>query len=431
MAPGEGPALECPMATGPVRGDFRPPGSKSLTQRWLLLAALASGRSTIRHALRSDDVDALAGGLRALGADISWTDQATLVVEGCGGRFPSSGLLHAAEGGTPARVLMAAAAMADRPATVDGSDRLRARPMRDGAALLEVMGARVRRVGAGELPLEVCGGPCFGRGGEFQIDRPASSQFVSAVALLGPWLERGLSLRVRGGVPSASYVALTVQCLRGLGVAAIWDGHAIHVPPGPPQAFDVTVEPDASSAAYGFAVAALVPGSRVHVPALSLASGQPDVAVARALSDMGSTLESDASGCTISHGAPWRGGVLDASDWPDGSLAVMAVAAGMDGVTEVRGLSTLAAKESDRVASMQAWLEAAGAVVERGPDWIRIRGPFGHGRPVLVDTMRDHRVAMSAAVAGALRGGVRVADPRCVDKSWPGFWRAWADLLGS
>lgn len=423
---------DVPKASGPVCGDFVPPGSKSLTQRWLLLAALADGDSVIENALQSDDVQAMVAGLVALGAQVVWRADGALQVRGVAGRFPGGGLLHAGEGGTPARFLMAAAARARRSSVIDGSARLRLRPMQDGAALLNALGAQVSRCGEGELPLRVEPDAAGGRGGTIRMKRPSSSQFLSAVALTAPWMPEGLRVEVEGGMPSDSYVALTVQCLRSLGVVASWDDHtgSLQVEPALLQGFHVRVEPDASSAAYGFALAAIVPGSRVRVPGLRAASAQPDLAVVEALRRLGARVESDAIGVAVCHAGALRGGVLDAGRWPDGSLAVMAAAATAVDTVELRGLATLADKESDRIACMRAWLEPMGVQVEHGADWMRIRGPVRPGAEARVDTRRDHRIAMSAAVLGAACGGVRVHDPACVSKSWPGFWTAWANLLG-
>lgn len=430
-ASADGSPWRVPVARGPVVGAWNPPGSKSLTQRWMLLAALAQGTSRIENALRSDDIEALAEGLVTLGAELRWIDATTLQVRGVGGRFPCGGMLHAREGGTPARFLMTAAAMSEQPSVVDGSTRLRERPMRDGAELLRAMGAEVRRLQHGELPLAIEPGRAFRRGGEFEVDRPASSQCISAAALVAPWLERGLRLRVRGGAPSGSYVALTLQCLRQVGVPCGWDGERLTVSAAPVRAFEVRVEPDASSAAYGLALAAVIPGSRVHVPGLRADSAQPDVAVWRALRSLGA--HDAGTPDAVGLAADGAGGTreLDASDWPDGSLAIMAAASAWAGPVRILGLGTLAGKESDRIEAMGAWLAASGATVERGVDWVRIGGPWSHRNLVTVHTCRDHRVAMSAAVVGSARGGIDVLDPRCVEKSWPGFWGAWADLVAS
>jgi 3-phosphoshikimate 1-carboxyvinyltransferase len=415
-----------------VVGAFRPPGSKSLTQRWLLLAALADGTSILRNALRSDDVEALAGGLRTLGAMIRWIDVDEIEVHGVAGRFPRGGLLDAREGGTPARFLMAAACLGSRRSVVDGSSRLRKRPMEDGIALLRAAGATARRLEGGQLPLEVIPASADPMR-EIEIARPASSQFLSAMAIIAPWLPEGLRVRVRDGLPSASYLALTIHCLARLGVQAEWDESAgvLDIRPRPLAGFEMFVEPDASSAAYGWALAAIHPGSEVVTPGLAANSAQPDMAVRGALVAMGAREILAKDGCGLGFAGDLSGGELDASLWPDGSLAVMAAAATSAEPVTIRGLETLAGKESDRIEAMHAWLEAAGARVERGADWIRIRGGALVAPEDPIDPRKDHRIAMSAAVLGARVGGFRILDPGCVDKSWPGFWAAWAGLLGS
>lgn len=421
-----------PFARSAVVGALRPPGSKSLTQRWMMLAALAEGTSTIWNALRSDDVEALAGGLRTLGATVRWTGVDSIEIQGVGGRFPRGGTLDAREGGTPARFLMAAAALASRPSVVDGSTRLRKRPMEDAVGLLRALGAASKRLGDGQLPFEVRPGEGEAAG-EVEIDRPASSQFISAVALVAPMLEHGLRVRVRGGVPSGSYLALTVGCLRALGVKASWDAEKaeLDVRPMRLRGFEITAEPDASSATYGWTLAAVCPDSEVWVPGLRVDSAQPDMAVHRALVAMGARPIERDGGCGIAHGGALQGGSFDADAWPDGSLAVMAAGAFAGGTTTLRGLSTLAGKESDRIDSMRALLEGVGIRVERGPDWIAVHGGVPKDGGSIVETCRDHRVAMSAAVVGARTAGLRIADPGCVEKSWPGFWGAWTALLSS
>jgi 3-phosphoshikimate 1-carboxyvinyltransferase len=420
-----------PRATGPVIGTLEPPGSKSLTQRWLLLAALAEGTSVIENALRADDVEALTAGLRTLGAKVHWSGPNELEVQGVAGRFPGGGRLDAREGGTPARFLMAAASLAAKPCTLDGSARLRKRPMADGQTLLEALGCRTRRSGAEALPLDITPPAAGSICRDIVIARPASSQFVSAVALIAPWLPHGVCLQCQGGSPSDAYVHLTVQCLEQLGVQASWDGVAgeLRVAPGPVKAFRVRVEPDASSAAYGWALAAVVPGSRVVIAGLKPASLQPDLGVWRALQQMGAEGFEHQGSAGLAHRKLAGPIELDASGWPDGSMAVMAAAAAGGQVT-LRGLGTLAGKESDRISAMHTWLDAAGVQVEQGTDWIRVHGPCAHADKVRVDTQRDHRIAMSAAVLGAVRGGIEVLDPGCVSKSWPDFWSIWGQLLG-
>jgi 3-phosphoshikimate 1-carboxyvinyltransferase len=141
-------------------------------------------------------------------------------------------------------------------------------------------------------------------------------------------------------------------------------------------------------------------------------------------------MHADTDGLSVRFGGALHGGSIDAERWPDGSLAVMAAAATSIEPIEIRGLATLAQKESDRIETMRAWLVDLGVRVERGEDWVRMQGPPRTGATAMVATQRDHRIAMSAAVLGALHGGVQVDDPGCVAKSWPDFWSSWAKLLG-
>ena len=474
-----GDILHAPRVCAPVRGNFSPPGSKSLTQRYMMLAALADGVSTIDNPLDAVDTRALAAGLATLGAQVRWPKNGALKIVGVNGIFPSCGILNAIDGGTPARFLMAAACLATGVSTLDGSARLRQRPMDDGVDLLNSLGADVSGVADTQLPLRITPTELFRNGGSCSVAALASSQFISALLLIAPWLKRGMQVRFEGAQPSVSYIDLTVDCLRQVGVDVVWnsDQGTVYIPPTRLQKFHVIIEPDASSAAYAMALAAIVPGSEITFANLPRASHQPDMAVFDALIQLGARDCSSEKCAAIGFGKPLTGGVLDASRWPDGSLAVMAAAAFATAPVEIRGLGTLAGKESDRIEAMSQWLRAIGATVESGADWIRIDGRSTHAKEIsldksntkLVGTFKapldtttntnlntvinenssrgaetnsqpipaeivvnphaDHRIAMSAAVAGALSGGISISDPGCVEKSWPSFWNDWHRLL--
>ena len=474
-----GDILRAPRAGKPVRGNFSPPGSKSLTQRYMMLAALADGVSTIDNPLDAVDTRALAAGLATLGAQVNWPKNGALDIGGVNGIFPSCGILNAVDGGTPARFLMAAACLATGTSTLDGSARLRQRPMQDGVDMLKVLGAEISRVDAAQLPLRITPTELFRTGGVCSVGAHASSQFISALLLIAPWLKRGIKVRFEGDQPSVSYIDLTVDCLRKVGADAACNEQCteIYVKPARLKCFHVTIEPDASSAAYAMALAAIVPGSEITFAHLPRSSHQPDMAVFDALIQLGARDCSSDTCAAIGFGKPLKGGVLDAARWPDGSLAVMAAAAFANSPIEIRGLATLAGKESDRIDAMSQWLRAIGALVESGADWIRIDGRSTHVQEISRDTFNtnpvgafkapldartntnlnavanensnaraetnshsisaeivvnphaDHRIAMSAAVAGALRGGISISDPGCVGKSWPSFWNDWHRLL--
>jgi 3-phosphoshikimate 1-carboxyvinyltransferase len=360
-------------------------------------------------------------------------------IVGRAGKLRGGCTLDCGDGGTPARFLMAAAALAEGPVVIDGSPRLRERPMQDGGDLLQQLGVECRWLGArGCLPVEVNGG---GRvlGGDVVVGRTASSQFVSALLLIAPWMERGLRVRFADEVTSASYVELTVSTLQqwGAAVAVKRDqrGAAREVAVGqrPLKARDVQIEADASSAVYWAAAAALVEGSSVELAAVPLESAQPDLAAIRALQAMGARVEAVDGGirvrCSVERGgAPLRGMVVDASLFPDGALAVIAASAVAHGPSRFNGLGTLRVKESDRIEAMASNLRMLGCVCEAGADWLSVqplqRPPSG----VTLPTYNDHRIAMSFAVLGLRTGGITISDPQCVAKSYPSFWTHLATL---
>ena len=441
--------------SAPIDAVLAVPGSKSLTNRALMLAAMASGRTELQWALRSDDTDALARALAALGATIEARGPGPggpvvadeFSVDGVGGRFASGGdvSLHLGDGGTPTRFAMAVAAFAPRRVTIDGSARMRPRPVADGVELLRQLGVRVEWIEQdGRLPVVVDGRAGPPTGGILHVGRLASSQFASALLLLAPWMRDGLELRFESPPTSASYLTLTVDELRrwGARVDEARDAHgtlrSIRVAPGPLAARGaVMVEQDASSAVFWAVAAAIVPGSDLVLGWLPPESRQPDMRILAILESMGAAVIRSAGGvrvaCRVPAGdpsAPLDGaGEVDCGDCPDGALALMAAAAVASGPTRITGLGTLRAKESDRLSAMRDALKRVGATIDVGTDWIEI-GPLAAGCSVeaRIDPRGDHRVAMSLAVLGMRTGGIRIDDPGCVSKSYPQFWSA-LDLL--
>jgi 3-phosphoshikimate 1-carboxyvinyltransferase len=441
--------------SAPIDAVLAVPGSKSLTNRALMLAAMASGRTELQWALRSDDTDALARALAALGATIEARGPGPggpvvadeFSVDGVGGRFASGGdvSLHLGDGGTPTRFAMAVAAFAPRRVTIDGSARMRERPVADGVELLRQLGVRVEWIEQdGRLPVVVDGRAGPPTGGILHVGRLASSQFASALLLLAPWMRDGLELRFDSPPTSASYLTLTVDELRrwGARVDEARDAHgtlrSIRVAPGPLAARGaVMVEQDASSAVFWAVAAAIVPGSDLVLGWLPPESRQPDMRILAILESMGAAVIRSAGGvrvaCRVPAGdpsAPLDGaGEVDCGDCPDGALALMAAAAVASGPTRITGLGTLRAKESDRLSAMRDALKRVGATIDVGTDWIEI-GPLAAGCSVeaRIDPRGDHRVAMSLAVLGMRTGGIRIDDPGCVSKSYPQFWSA-LDLL--
>lgn len=432
-------ALPDPLPVGratALMGAVRVPGSKSLSARALVLAGLAKGTSRLQGLLDSDDTRALAMALQAIGVQLGAGGLRgdSIELTGCDGAPTGGATVHCADGGTPARFLLAVAALARQPVTVDGSARLRERPMGDGVALLRALGVECRHAGReGFLPIEVRPGR-RPTGGDLEVGRTASSQFVSGLLLVAPWLARGLTVRFVEPPVSATYIELTLDELARWGVAAEVTRTAagvlqgIRVPPAPPPCRVAAIEPDASSAVFWTAAAAIVPGSRLVIQGLPRGSRQPDMGAVGALSDMGALVRDHPPGLEVGCAAtrldqpPLRGIERDCSDFPDGALAVAAAAAVAAGPSRLLGLGTLRVKECDRVHALAHNLEVLGATVRQGPDWLEIH-PIATPRPATLPTFNDHRVAMAFAVLALRLGGAAIADPRCVAKSYPGFWR--------
>lgn len=428
-------------AIGPFARDVRVPGSKSMTNRALVLAALARGSTVLRHALRSEDTDALARAITAMGVrvDAGPGHDAFTVHAGEGG-LPAGEEVRVdlGDGGTPTRFTMALAALAPRVTTIDGSARMRERPVADGVGMLRALGADAGWAEAeGRLPVRVDGRGGPPRGGTLRVGRVASSQFVSALMLTACRMPHELTIDFDEPPTSASYVELTADELRAWRVPV----DELRAPGGalrsvrvrgavPDAGGERTVEPDASSALYWAAAAALVPGSAVTVPGLPRGSRQPDMRAIEALSAMGADLEDAPTGIRVRSraaagepGAPLGGMRVDCSACPDGALMLMAAAAVAAGPSRLDGLGTLRVKESDRIAAMAHGLRRVGARAEFGDDWIEVVPiPAHHRTDAEIDPHGDHRIAMSFAVLGLRTGGIRVGNPACVAKSYPGFW---------
>lgn len=428
-----------------------PPGSKSITSRALLLAALATGESTLRGALTdADDARAMIRSLRALGATIDADERTSAVrVRGGAGRFappgPSEARLDAGDSGVTARFLTAAAVLAARPVVVDGSARMRERPIRELTDALEALGARIDWLGRDGFP-PLCISPIGAPGprtNQVSLARTASGQYLSALLLIAPFLPGGLRLRVTGEVTSAPYVVMTLRMLRQVGVGVAWSEgcNDMHVEPlGAPglRAFTLDVEPDASGAGPFWCAAALTPGARIVVPGLSALSAQGDVGVAHALERAGARpgVASDSIAVVGGPGAP-HALDEDLRDIPDAAMALGALCCFADGPSTLRGLHTLRVKETDRLEALRAELGRVGARVEiigaPGEEGLRIApipapGPGAPAQPIVCETYNDHRMAMAMALVAMRVPGVAIRSPACVGKTYPGFWRAWGAL---
>ena len=422
-----------PLCPSPPHATLSVPGSKSLSCRALILAALSRGPSRIEGLLRGDDTDALATGLEALGCHVSF-DEAGATVDASGPLAAPSNPLNLGHGATPARFLMAVACLARGATTVDGSERLRGRPMGDMVDLLGELGVSVEALGRpGCLPMRVQGGD-WSRN-MLRVGRTASSQFASGLLMVGTQMAGGLELRFDAAPTSAPYLELTLAEMERWGASVQVDrshGHIvrIQVSASPLACAHRTIPPDASSALFWASAAAILPDSAITLSGLQLADGQPDAQAILALQRMGLSVQRVETGVLL------RGprcltslGTLDCEDMPDAVPALAVAACFADHPTRMTGLSTLRHKESDRVATVAGELRRAGGRVRiEGDDLVIEPGMEEVGEAVTLQTWDDHRIAMAGAVLGLRRGGISIADPQCVAKSYPAFWEDHARL---
>ena len=415
-----------------AQGVVRLPGSKSISNRALLLAALAEGTTVLTRLLDADDTRVMIEALRALGIPIE-RDGDTARVGGCGGRFPArSADLFLGNAGTATRSLTAALAFADGRYRIDGVARMRERPIGDLVTALNALGACIGYEGAaGYPPLRIEPARRLLRD-EVAIRGDVSSQFLSGLLMAAPLVAppEGLRVQVAGELISQPYVAMTVAMMKRFGVEVARCGDTFVVPrAGYRSPGALAVEGDASSASY-FLALGLLAGGPVRVEGIGRGSVQGDVAFADLLQAMGARIE---------RGSDWiearAGDGLRAVDWectpiPDAAMTAAVVAMFAPGRTTLRGIGSWRVKETDRIAAMAAELRKLGAAVEEGADRISVSGPTAL-REATIDTYDDHRIAMCFALAAAGGVPVHIRDPRCVSKTFPRFFVELASLTRS
>jgi 3-phosphoshikimate 1-carboxyvinyltransferase len=411
-----------PHRATPVDAVVALPGSKSITARALVLAALADGPSRLVRPLRARDTDLMAAGLRALGVRIE-DDGDDLLVTPQPLRGPAD--VDAGLAGTILRFLPPVAALADGAVTVDGDPRLRDRPNAGLIAALRTLGVEIDDAGRGRAPFTVHGTGRVG-GGEVDVDASESSQIVSGLLLAAARFDDGIVLRLTGGVPSMPHVEMTVTTLREHGVQVAATDRGWQVSPGPIAAVDRVVEPDLSNAAP-FVAAALVTGGRVTVRDWPEVTTQPGAQLDRLLAEMGAEVTRTADGLQVTGSGSIRPLVADLAEVGELTPVLAALCALADGPSRLTGIGHLRGHETDRLQALDEVLSAVGARVEQLPDGLVIEP--GPRRPAQVGSYADHRMVMAAAVLGLAVDGVAVADPGAVAKTLPDFRERWSDLL--
>lgn len=444
-APAGASVYDVPPLGHRVDAVVRPPGSKSITNRALMIAALASGTSALHGVLESDDTAAMAECIAALGADVGLDPSSGLAtVQGVNGRTAGADdlgadgsspvELPARLSGTTARFVLAACALGPGPYVVHGLEPLRARPMGGSITALRQLGATVVATDGG-LPAEVAGGPV--RGGAVTISGDASSQFVSGLAMAGACMPDGLTLTVPGDLVSLPYVTMTMAVMEAFGASAVMEaisddvppsdggvvgGWSLRVAPGGYRACRFDIESDASAASY-FLAAAAVCGGTVRVEGVGRDSLQGDIRFASVLESMGAIVRwgSDWVELTGPDSGGLRGVTVDMGEISDTAPTMAAVAIFADGPTEVTGVGFIRHKETDRIAAVVTELHRMGIAATETPDGFIVQP--GIPSPSAVRTYDDHRMAMAFSVVGLAADGIQIVDPECVNKTYPGFFR--------
>lgn len=410
-----------PLARPPDAA-IRVPGSKSITNRALVAAALAEGKSHLHGALFSDDTRYMLEALRTLGVPVEADEPAArLAVEGAAGRVPAAAAdLFVGNSGTTIRFLTALVALGRGQYRLDGIPRMRQRPIEPLLDSLRQLGADAySESGTGCPPVIVRAAGLAG--GRARMRGDLSSQFFSALLLVAPLTPRGIELAVEGELVSKPYVDLTAAVMRAFGASISHDEYwRLTVPGGQKyRARDYEIEPDASNASYFFAAAALT-GGHVRVEGLGRDSAQGDYRFLDILERMGCRVERGAAATGVWGPERLRGVEEEMSDFSDQAQTLAALAPFAGSPTTVRGIAHTRLQETDRVAAMVAELRRLGQEVEEYPDGLRITpAPV---RPAAMHTYDDHRMAMAFALVGLRAPGIRLLDPACVAKTFPDYF---------
>lgn len=418
---------DAPVAVGPVRARVLVPGSKSATNRAMVLAALADAPSTLHRPLRSRDTLLMAAALRGLGTGIEDGPDGSWLITPAQ-RLTGGTEVDMGAAGTVMRFLPPVAALADGPVRFDGDPRSHERPVAPLLQALRTLGAEIDDTRhPGHFPLTVHGRGGL-RGGAVQIDSAASSQFVSALVLSGARYEQGVDVRHVGGrLPSLPYIDMAVRMARAAGVRVDdTEPERWRVEPGPVRPVTQTIEPDLSNAAP-FVAAALVTGGTVTIPDWPLETTQPGDRLREILTLMGADCELTGEGLRVAGGGAIHGVDLDLADEAELTPTIAALAALADGPSRLRGVGHIRLHETDRLAAIAKEINGLGGRITELPEELLIEPAPLHGGEF--HTYEDHRMATTGAVLGLAVPGVRVRDVATTGKTLPDFPGRWAALL--
>ena len=425
-------AIDIPLCLAPICGSILPPGSKSITNRALVCAALARGTSRLSGVLDSQDTRVMVDGLMALGVQLTpdWP-RSEIQITGTLGKIPSGqAVLDCAASGTTIRFLSAVSALGHGTFRLDGTPRMRKRPIGDLLESLRSLGIDARSESPGDCPPVVIHSQGLA-GGTTTVCGSTSSQFASALALVAPCTTRGLQIGFEGRLVSLPYLEMTRRVMESFGgMCEVTGDNCWWIGPSGYAACDYTIEPDASAASYFFAAAAITGGS-VCVRGLSHRSMQGDIGFCSVLEQMGCSVQWRDESVTVS-GRAARGVDVDMNAISDTVPTLAVVALFAEGQTTIRNVAHIREKETDRISDLACELGKLGARVTEQSAGLTIDPPATptalHGATLA--TYDDHRMAMSLALAGLRVPGVRILNPACVAKTFPDYWQRLATLAG-
>ena len=434
------PSLPSSLRITPVRHSLsatvRVPGSKSLTNRALLIASLANGQTHLANALFSDDSRYFAKALQTLGFDIQLDESNhEMTVTGLGGKIPANKAeLFIGNAGTAARFLSAFLTLGNGEYILDGEPRMRERPIGDLVDALTQLGANIQSVTQNATRNTICppvkiianGLP----GGKTKIAGNISSQFLSALLMVAPYAKSPIEIELTTELNSKPYVNMTIAIMKDFGLEVQRDGYQAFTVPLFTYHFPLTnyqIESDASAASYFFAAPAIC-GGTVRVENISRKSIQGDIAFLDVLQQMGCVVEETDNSILVTRNSPIVGIDVDMRDIPDTAQTLAAIAPFASSPTRIRGIASARVKETDRVSATCAELKRLGVQVEEHDDGMTIY-PCQTFQPASIQTYNDHRMAMAFSLIGLRFDGVTIENPSCVSKTFPNFFEVLGSLL--
>jgi len=415
--------------SGPIEGTIRIPGSKSISNRAILVAALAEGTSRIDGMLESDDTFYMTEVWKKLGVSCT-KEEGLLLVQGCSGKIPACEQeLYIENAGTAARFLTAALTLGQGSYILTGNERMQQRPILDLIQALQSLGCEVKDLkGTGCPPVEVLAKGLSG--GEVLIPGDKSSQYISAIMLAAPYAQKETIIRVQGHLVSRTYVEMTRQLMADFGVTCEWvDEQTLRIPAAQCyQAQEFSIEGDASSASYFLGMAAVTQG-KIKIKGIPRQSTQGDFGLVEILEQMGCKVTWQEDG-VILEGRPLKGVTVDMNTMSDVAPTLAVIALFAEGKTTINHVGNMRIKECDRIDAVTTELKKLGAQVEQWDDGLSIQGQ-GDFHGAEMETYDDHRMAMSLALAGLKIPGVRILEPNCVSKTFPDFFDRFLPLIQS